>query len=210
MNFSLEWVQIILTAIATGALVWTLIYVAQYTKATKGMADAAQASTEAALKAEEIRRQPVVQISVDPERQKEFYFRTVIANNGIAHAKLRILATIKVNAVNLVLTKDHLYNGERIWNLHAGHGIIGHLDFEGVFEHNKLHESLGERDNVIVTLTLWVINYNDSVESLYSGKVRMPVLSYEWSGSSAKDAQGQWVPDPAAELFDDELQADQK
>jgi len=203
-----EWIELILTAIATGALVWTLIYVAKYTKATKEMADAtirmasiAQASAKAALEAEKIRRQPVVQVSCDPQRQREFYFRTLVANRGSGHAKLRVLATIEVDGVGLALMPNHRYNGVRIWNLHAGHGITGHLDFEGVFKHNDFKVPDGRRAEVKVTLKSWVIHYNDPVSWLDSDEAKMPTSRYTWSGPFMKGAEGQWVPDPA-EPFD--------
>jgi len=191
------------------ALAVTLWYIIRYTKASQAMAIATEAmakatAAQAASQAEDsrLRRQPVVLVSCDSERQTEFYFRTFICNNGPTHAKCLVRATVSVDGRVLELPPDSLYNGEWVWELQVGNGINGHLSFEDLFKYNKLVIPPERKGDVRVTLESSVIYYYDPEDQLKTETAKNPPAHYHWSGLFGQDMQGQWIPDPSTKKLE--------
>jgi hypothetical protein len=174
--------------IGTVVVTLTLLAVIWYTIETAALAKAT--SKMAALQEEEIglKKRPIV--SWRCHDHEKFYFTTEVANLSSVHAKCRVKATIEINAgrdgeyTNLALTKNHHYNGKRIWQLQAGVTTFGHLDFRGVLALNKVAELSPAKARIRVRIESWVINYREDEQLLLNDNQKNPPAQWDWNGST--------------------------
>ncbi len=187
------------------ALIFTLIVVIFYTKATRKMAKATYAmsnvtekSTDYQKEDMQFRKRPVVSILCANEN--ELFFPTIVHNFSYIHAKARIKATIFINGKELTLEKNNHYNGKIIWQLQAvgpnGSPFVGHLNLVNLItrEFNIKDTDLCNID-AKVTFEMWTINYFDNEKDLYNDINKNPLAQWIWS----KERQ-RWIPEIAPKL----------
>jgi hypothetical protein len=200
----------ILTAIT---LIVTLIYIINYTRATKRLANETSVSAEIQKREFLYKQRPV--ISIFNFKPEEFYFIPVFYNFSNVHAKLRVKATIKFGEKTLKLPEGHLYNGEKIWQLQAGGNeaprLFGNLDFRRILEVNEMiiAPELSEKGKLYedtidytgdfykrnmeyasITIECWAVNINRSDDELNNKENKNPVVQWYWKKKSRR-----WIPE---------------
>jgi hypothetical protein len=110
----------------------------------------------------------------------------VVKNFSLVHAKLKVLASIRVDDQLLKLPNDHLYDGSYLWEVQAhGHtdlALHGHLSLPHMFKFNGLKYPAGSspKPKSLIRLESWAINYWDGDADFKSAGAKNPVLEWYW------------------------------
>ena len=181
------------------ALIFTLVFIALYTKwtkflveATREMATVNQNSTKLHREEVELRKRPVVSFRCADET--DFYFRTAITNFGMVHAKIRVKATIEINGIKLELPPGTHYTGERTWQVQAGGSyaptFFGHLSFRKLFEFNKMPAPNPAKIKATVNVETWVVNFEEDELAFDDSECMNPKLRWDWDSKLER-----WIPE---------------
>jgi hypothetical protein len=230
----MNWLNCILyqpfwTTVSAIALIITLIYIKRYTEESTLIAKSSTKSLEFQKQQILLSQKPVISIvnytpppftiegtyvdqvrrgyhnKSEYDKKYIFIFRPIIKNFSYHHAKLRVIAKIKVNGNLLLLPPDHYYSGYKIWLLQAGGantaGLMGNLNFPGMFKNNKI-----DWDNFDIstckarfTIECWVANINRPEIDLYLDENKNPILQWYWEPLTPS-----WVPELSPNLGESE------
>jgi hypothetical protein len=208
MEFAVQLSQLI----GAGALVATLLVVIVYTIKTAAMARATEGLAAAEDKSTEFRERPIVRFIVEERTRHPFNFPTHIDNIGTVHAKIRVKATVIHKEVELKFSSDSLYYGKRTMEMQARTGVLGHLNFPGLFKTNNVPvPTLQQAKNsptknngreLLVRLESRVINYYKPESDFDTNLSKNPPAYFRWKGDFAIDASGSWIPEYDVSDFD--------